>query len=294
MGMIFDIKEMAVHDGPGLRTTVFLKGCPLRCAWCHNPEGLSRERQLYVRQNGCTGCGLCRRGCSHPDCQPFGRCLHVCPQGLITVSGREMSAEQLARRILRSAAMFGNGSCNGGAKRTGGLNSHGRSECRGGVTFSGGEPLMQGSFVLEVVDELTRLSQEKGLGHVHCAIETSGYADPEIFHRVIEAMDFVYMDLKLADEELHRKYTGVSNRLILNNLEILRSSGVACTIRTPLIPGITDGADNVEAIRRLAGELPLEFLDYNPMAGAKYSALGMEFPLETVPALETGFTRAEK
>ena len=263
MGMIFDIKEMAVHDGPGLRTTVFLKGCPLRCVWCHNPEGLSRERQLYVRQNGCTGCGLCRRGCSHPDCQPFGRCLHVCPQGLVSVSGRELSPEQLARRILRSAAMFGNA----------------KDDNLGGVTFSGGEPLMQGSFVLEVVDELARLCEERGSDRIHCAIETSGYADPEIFRRVIGAMDFVYMDLKLADEELHRKYTGVSNRLILNNLEILRSSGVACTIRTPLIPGITDGADNVEAIRRLAGELPLEFLDYNPMAGAKYPALGMEFPL---------------
>ena len=256
MGMIFDIKEMAVHDGPGLRTTVFLKGCPLRCVWCHNPEGLSAERQLYVRQNGCKGCGLCRRGCSHPDCQPFGRCLHVCPQGLITVAGREMSAEQMAKRILRSAAVAD------------------------GVTFSGGEPLMQAEFVLDVVDKLSRLRSEKSCKHIHCAIETSGYADPNVFRKVIETMDFVYMDLKLADEELHRQYTGVSNRLILQNLEVLRESGVACTIRTPLIPGITDTKENVEAIRRLAGDLPLEFLEYNPMAGAKYSALGMKFPLE--------------
>ena len=256
MGMIFDIKEMAVHDGPGLRTTVFLKGCPLRCVWCHNPEGLSTERQLYVRQNGCKGCGLCRRRCSHPDCQPFGRCLHVCPQGLITVAGREMSAEQLAKRILRSAAVAD------------------------GVTFSGGEPLMQAEFVLDVVTELSRLRSEKSCKHIHCAIETSGYADPNVFRKVIETMDFVYMDLKLADEELHRQYTGVSNRLILQNLEVLRESGVACTIRTPLIPGITDTKENVEAIRLLAGDLPLELLDYNPMAGAKYSALGMEFPLE--------------
>ena len=256
MGMIFDIKEMAVHDGPGLRTTVFLKGCPLRCVWCHNPEGLSAERQLYVRQNGCKGCGLCQRGCSHPDCQPFGRCLHVCPQGLITVAGREMSAEQLAKRILRSAAVAD------------------------GVTFSGGEPLMQAEFVLDVVTELSRLRSEKSCKHIHCAIETSGYADPNVFRKVIETMDFVYMDLKLADEELHRQYTGVSNRLILQNLEVLRESGVACTIRTPLIPGITDTKENVEAIRLLVGDLPLELLDYNPMAGAKYSALGMEFPLE--------------
>lgn len=253
MGMIFDIKEMAVHDGPGLRTTVFLKGCPLRCVWCHNPEGLSTRPQLYVRENGCRGCGLCRRSCEHPDCQPFGRCLHVCPQGLISVSGREMSAKQLAKRIMRCAPMTD------------------------GVTFSGGEPLLQGEFVLDAISELERLCREAGRKRIHCAIETSGYADPAVFERVISAMDFVYMDLKLADEALHRQYTGVSNRLILQNLEILRRSGVPCVIRTPLIPGITDTKENLEAIRRLADDLPQELLDYNPMAGAKYPLLGMKF-----------------
>ena len=261
MGMIFDIKEMAVHDGPGLRTTVFLKGCPLRCVWCHNPEGLSPRPQLYVRENGCRGCGLCRRGCEHLDCQPFGRCLHVCPQGLISVSGREMSAEQLAKRIMRCAAIFGDEA----------------DESRGGVTFSGGEPLLQGEFVLDVISELERLCREAGRGRIHCAIETSGYADPAVFERVISAMDFVYMDLKLADDALHMQYTGVSNRLILQNLEILRRSRVPCVIRTPLIPGITDTKENLEAIRRLADDLPQELLDYNPMAGAKYPLLGMKF-----------------
>ncbi len=258
MGMIFDVKEMAVHDGPGLRTTVFLKGCPLRCVWCHNPEGLSREPQLYVRQNGCRGCGLCRRGCAHPDCQPFGRCLHVCPQGLISVSGREMSAEQLAKRIMRCASMTD------------------------GVTFSGGEPLMQSAFVLEVLDKLSELCRGAGIERIHCAIETSGYAAPETFEHVISAMDFVFMDLKLADNAQHLQYTGVSNQRILQNLEILRESGVPCMIRTPLIPGITDTKENLEAIRHLAGDLPQELLDYNPMAGAKYPLLGMEFPLQNL------------
>ncbi len=256
MGMIFDVKEMAVHDGPGLRTTVFLKGCPLRCVWCHNPEGLSREPQLYVRQNGCRGCGLCRRGCAHPDCQPFGRCLHVCPQGLISVSGREMSAEQLAKRIMRCASMTD------------------------GVTFSGGEPLLQSEFVLAVLDKLSELCREMGRERIHCAIETSGYAASEVFERVISAMDLVFMDLKLADDAQHLQYTGVSNQRILQNLEILRESGVPCMIRTPLIPGITDTKENLEAIRQLAGDLPQELLDYNPMAGAKYPLLGMEFPLQ--------------
>lgn len=255
-GMVFDIKEMAVHDGPGLRTTVFLKGCPLRCRWCHNPEGLSPRPQLYVRENGCRKCGLCLRGCDHPDCQPFERCLHVCPQGLISVSGREMSAEQLARRIMRSASMAD------------------------GVTFSGGEPLMQGSFLLEVLDELAKMSREAGRPRIHCVLETSGYADSAVFERVISRMDFVYMDLKLADDKLHREYTGVSNERIIKNLEILRQSGVTCTIRTPLIPGITDGKENLAAIRQLAGDLPQEILEYNPMAGAKYPNLGMEFSLQ--------------
>ncbi len=258
MGMIFDIKEMAVHDGPGLRTTVFLKGCPLRCVWCHNPEGILKEPQLYVRENGCRRCGLCRRGCTHPDCQPFGRCLHVCPQGLISVSGREMSAEQLARRIMRCASMTD------------------------GVTFSGGEPLLQGEFVLEVLDKLSALCRESGRERIHCAIETSGYAATEEFRRVISAMDFVYMDLKLADEELHMRYTGVTNRLILQNLEILRGSGMPCVIRTPLIPGITDTKENLEAIRRLAGDLPQELLEYNPMAGAKYPLLGLEYKYDKI------------
>lgn len=167
-----------------------------------------------------------------------------------------MSGEQLAQRILRGTAIAD------------------------GVTFSGGEPLMQGSFVLEVATELERLGRESRRGRIHMAVETSGYADPAVFRRVISAMDFVYMDLKLADDALHRRYTGVSNRLILQNLEILRGSKVPCTIRMPLIPGITDGEENVAAIRKLAGDLPLEFLDYNPMAGAKYAALGMTFPLE--------------
>jgi len=185
----------------------------------------------------------------------------VCPQGLISVSGREMSAEQLAKRIMRCAAMFGDEA----------------DESRGGVTFSGGEPLLQGEFVLEVVSELERLCRETGRERIHCAIETSGYADSKTFEGVITAMDFVYMDLKLADEALHRQYTGVSNRLILQNLEILRRSGVPCVIRTPLIPGITDTKENLEAIRRLADDLPQELLDYNPMAGAKYPLLGMKF-----------------
>lgn len=247
-GIVFDIKEMAVHDGPGLRTTVFLKGCPLRCRWCHNPEGLSPKPQLMAKTGTCTHCGLCRRGCSHPDCQPFGRCLHICPNGLLTVSGREMQAQELAQKLMRCAPLFGK---------------------EGGVTFSGGEPLMQADFVLAVMDAMPDIS---------CAIETSGYAPFDIFKRVVDRMDLVYMDLKLADPAAHKEYTGVDNAPILRNLEYLR--GKNAIIRTPLIPDITDTEDNLRAIRALVGDLPHELLPYNELADAKYGMLGMEYPLK--------------
>lgn len=251
-GMIFDIKELGVHDGPGLRTTVFLKGCPLRCVWCHNPEGLSRKPQLSVRQNACIHCGACRKPCKHPDCQPFGRCLHICPQGLLSVAGQEISAEKLAERLKRNRNFWGE---------------------KGGVTFSGGEPLLQAAFVNEVADLLEGAP---------VAIETSGYADPETFLSVITKMDLVYMDLKLADEELHKTYTGVSNALILANLKLLRESGIPCVIRTPLIPGITDTQENLEAIKELTEGLPRELLPYNPMAGAKYELFDMTYPYDAL------------
>lgn len=253
-GIIFDIKELGVHDGPGLRTTVFLKGCPLRCIWCHNPEGLRPMPQLSIRQNACTHCGACSKPCKHPDCQPYGRCLHVCPQGLISVAGEEISAEKLVRRLKRNQNFWGK---------------------NGGVTFSGGEPLMQADFVNEVVDLL---------GEIPTAIETSGYAAPDTFRSVISGMQLVYMDLKLADDDLHRKYTGVSNAPILENLKQLRESGIPCVIRTPLIPGITDTNENLNAIKQLAEGLPQELLPYNQMAAAKYSLFDMEYPYEQYAA----------
>lgn len=250
IGTVFDIKEFGIHDGPGLRTTVFLKGCPLRCKWCHNPEGLSPHPQLSVREHACTHCGLCKRGCSHPDCQPFGRCLHICPQNLVTVIGERLSSEQLAQRVLRNRDLFGE---------------------QGGVTFSGGEPLLQGEFVIETCGYLDG---------IHKAIETSGYADEDLFRRVIKQMDLVYFDLKLTDEEEHRKYTGVSNRKIKRNFEILKESGKPCIIRTPLIPNITDTAHNMDAIRAMTTGMNHEWLPYNEMAGAKYDLLGMTYPMD--------------
>lgn len=249
-GVVFDVKEFGVHDGPGLRTTVFLKGCPLRCIWCHNPEGLSPEPQLMMRPSACRHCGLCRAGCVHPDCRPFGRCLHICPENLLRVAGEIVSPDALAERICKNRDLL---------------------SINGGVTFSGGEPLMQAAFLHEVLDRLPGIP---------AAVETSGFASSEVFAKLIARMQLVYMDVKLADDREHRRFTGVSNRPILDNLEILRHSGIPCVIRTPLIPGITDTEKNLSAIRKLVGDLPFETLPYNELAGAKYPMLGIQFPLD--------------
>lgn len=248
MGTIFDIKEFAIHDGIGMRTTVFFKGCPLRCVWCHNPEGLTMTPQLMVRENSCKHCGLCKKPCNHKECQPFKRCIHICPDNLIQIVGEEISAKQLAQKLLKNEDILK----------------------KGGITFSGGEPLMQADFLLETISYLK---------DINIAIETSGYSDCQTFKKVIDKVDYVFMDIKLADDQLHKKYTGVSNLQILNNLKILQNSNKACTIRTPLIPNITDTKENLNAIKKLIGDLNHELIPYNEFASLKYKDLGMLFPL---------------
>lgn len=249
-GTIFDIKEMAVHDGPGIRTTVFFKGCPLRCRWCHNPEGLSFAVQLMHKSARCTRCGLCYIPCNHPQCAPFGRCIRVCPEDCLAVAGRQVHAGALAEELLATAEVLGSNF--------------------GGFTFSGGEPLAQPHFLLELA---------AALNGYHLAVETSGFAEESVFEAVLDAMDLIIMDIKLADPQQHIAYTGVNNKNILHNLDLLQGSGKPHLLRTPLIPGITDTPENLDAIRRLVGTSSWEQLPYNQMAGAKYPMLGMEYPL---------------
>ena len=156
-GLIFDIKEFSIFDGPGIRQTVFLKGCPLRCNWCHNPEGLSAVPQIMVSQNACLHCGKCEEICEHPDgCVACGKCVEICPANARRIAGTRMTSDELAVRILKDANYY----------RT----------YQGGVTFSGGEPLLQADFLIEVLQKLP---------DVHKAIETSGYTDGETFERVL-------------------------------------------------------------------------------------------------------------
>ena len=248
IGTIFDIKEMAVHDGPGIRTTVFFKGCPLRCRWCHNPEGLSFEPQLMFKDIRCIDCKSCQKECEHTDCQPLGRCIHACPENCLEISGRRVETKELAEELKQSAEILG--------------------DSFGGFTFSGGEPLAQPEFLLELIEELK---------DYHLCIETSGYCESEIFKETIKKIDFIIMDMKIADSELHKQYTGVYNEKILSNFEILKNSGKTYIIRTPLIPNITDTKENLEEIKKRIGDSEWEKLPYNELAGAKYKMLGMEY-----------------
>ncbi len=255
-GVIFDIKEFAVFDGPGIRTTVFMKGCPLRCQWCHNPEGLRPEPQLTVSPASCVHCGECMKHCPTPGrCTACGACIPYCRRGLRRIAGERVTAEALAKKLLRGRGLL--------------------EESGGGFTFSGGEPLMQWPFVRETVGLLEGM---------HCAVETSGYAPDAVFRQVMDTMDLVMMDIKLTDPEMHRHFTGVDNAPILRHADMLCAGSTPFVIRMPLIPGVNDNAAHFEAVAaRLAGAKALqrvELLPYHKTAGAKYGMVGLDYAPE--------------
>ena len=228
-GRIFEIREFTLHDGPGVRTTVFLKGCPLRCAWCHNPEGQSFDVETMTRRDG-----------TKVSC------------------GQDWTAEALADELLKNADIM--------------------AQSGGGVTFSGGEPLAQADFVLEVVS-LMRKRQSADRQPVTFALETSGSADAKTYRRVVSQMDFVYQDLKHHDAASFRKWTGGDLAGILRNVEWLKISGVRHVFRVPCVPGVNDSAADREAFQKMAGSDTVEFLSYNSAAGAKYPMLGRVYQI---------------
>ncbi|NLG15238.1 MAG: glycyl-radical enzyme activating protein [Lentisphaerae bacterium] len=254
LGLIFEIREFCLHDGPGIRTTVFLKGCPLRCLWCQNPEGFEHRPQLLVSTRECIGCNECKQVCTHSasPCVACGKCVQVCPQGCRRICGTWMKPDELAEKLLKDKELL--------------------QESNGGITFSGGEPLMQYQFLQELIPKLKPL---------HLAIETSGYAEQHIYKDVASSVNLVFQDIKHTDDATHRRLTGVGNQQILKNLDWLATTDIPFVVRVPLIPGLTDQETNFEALaERLENAKNLEqvqLLPYNPAAGAKYKMMNLDY-----------------
>ncbi len=248
-GTIFNIEEFAVHDGPGIRKLVFFKGCPLHCTWCHNPEGISYKKELMIRVDACISCGKCTEVCVNDDCIVCGNCVDACSLRLRKICGEEIEAGVLAKKLLKGKEIL--------------MNSG------GGVTISGGEPLAQPDFLFDLIKQLKPMN---------IAVETSGYANKKVFQTMVTGTDLVLMDIKHIDPRIHKKYTGVNNRQIIENLKFLCRSDTDFHVRIPLIPGVNDSLDNMEKIAFLihgARHLKrVELLPYHKTAGAKYSLLG--------------------
>ena len=253
-GTVFSIEEFSVYDGPGIRTSVFLKGCPLRCTWCHNPEGQELGPQIVRSPNGCIGCNECVRTAQRDANGVLSftdEGIKKCPMHLLRVCGEELECDALCERLLKNQKILNMG---------------------GGVTFSGGEPLMQSEFLFACMERLK--------GKLHLAIQTSGFCAEEVFFRALMLADYFLYDLKLIDNGMHRCYTGVSNECILKNFSALAKSGVPFTARVPLIPTVTDTKENLGAIAEVLsshGIHYVELLPYNKMAGGKYKMVLLEY-----------------
>ncbi len=271
-GNIFEVKRFAVHDGPGVRTTLFLKGCPLRCRWCHNPESISPQPQLAYFAHKCINCGECVEACPenahkmvngihHFDrerCLNCGACETVCLGNALRFYGRRISVEDALHIAIEDRDFFGT---------------------EGGVTLSGGEPLLQAEFCSEL---LKRLKAEG----VHTAVDTCACVRWEAIEKVLPFTDIFLVDFKHADNAEHQKVTGQGNKLIINNLQRLSNCGAKIEVRLPLIPGCNNSEKNLRESGIFLGSLKLErikVLPFHSMARSKYPALGMRDTMPDVP-----------
>jgi pyruvate formate lyase activating enzyme len=265
-GRIFNIQYFCVHDGPGIRTTVFLKGCPLHCLWCHNPEGIYRKKHLSFSQRKCINCGACVKVCpevhkmvngihtvNRAGCTGRGVCTEVCVTKALDLVGRDVTVGEVVSDVMKEERYY----------ETSG----------GGVTVSGGEPALQSDFLMDLLKEIKK-------EQVHVALETSGFCDYKIYENLLPYVDLFLYDCKETDSELHKKFTGVDNKLILENLSKLHDAGAKILLRCPVIRGLNDREDHFKAIAELSKAhknlTGVEILPYHKLAASKIERMGLE------------------
>jgi pyruvate formate lyase activating enzyme len=283
-GIVFDIQRASLHDGPGVRTTVFLKGCPLRCLWCHNPEATEFKPQLYFNEERCTLCGACVSACPNDVhairdgvhridfevCNVSGSCVRACTYQALKIIGREMRVADVMAEVLADRAFYA---------RSG-----------GGLTLSGGEPMAQFAFSLE----LLKAAKAEG---IHTCLETSGFWVQERYAEILPFVDLFLYDYKITGSAEHKAYTGVPNELILANLDYLYRQNKALVLRCPIIPGINDAQSHFNAIHALAEQYPglmgIDLLPYHDLGNSKRTAIGADMTLEdlatTAPDIFNGW-----
>jgi pyruvate formate lyase activating enzyme len=270
-GLVSDIQKFSLHDGPGIRTVVFLKGCNMHCPWCHNPESIASEKTLEFISTKCIGCGSCVRVCPtgalhidseglHLDralCNGCGACAEVCPSHALSMIGRRMSVDEVFRIVISDKQYYDNSG--------------------GGVTISGGEPLIQARFTAG----LLHMCRDAG---IDTAIESNLCVSQQVLELIVPYLNRVYCDLKLFDDAMHCRVTGVSNKNVLENISFVSTLGIPVTVRTPIIPGFTDAAENIRSIAAFLATIPIqayELLPYNPFAAQKHSDIGIPYGIST-------------